>query len=70
MYALGRVSTKVVEKILKFEILNILMLLFFLGWGWKRLTRQSIGNYKMCYSLKMTGRRAKRTNIWDSGVST
>ncbi len=52
---LGRVSTKVVKRIVKFETLNFSGFIFFLG-GWgvgvDSLTWYAMGKYKMCEILK------------------
>ena len=62
---LGMVSTKVVKRIVKFEILNFgdFFLVLFLG----PLNMVVNGNYKMCEILETTSHRAKWTKIWPSG---
>ncbi len=53
------------------KISNFRFLAFFFFCSfWGRLTWESIGKDKMCDILETARRRAKRTKIWTSGVST
>ncbi len=65
---LGRVSTKVDKRIVKFQILNFLAM--FGGGGGGRLTWLSMENYKTCDIVKMAGRKTKLIDqYWASGLS-